>query len=690
MKKKIKELQKQIRKHDYQYYVLDDPIISDFSYDQLYAELLKLESQYPHFIDKNSPTQRVPGKALDAFEKVFHRKTMLSLNNSYSVEDLYQFHQKISSSLQQKQVTYFCEPKLDGVAVELIYEKGLLTYALTRGDGKEGENILENIKTIKTVPLFIEALKKQPVFEVRAEALLFKKYFSEMNKKQKKNKAKVFANPRNAASGSLRNLNPQITADRRLSLFCHGPGWISKEITQSQNRFYNLIKKLGLPCLTYEKFSNWNKKWKKLSEPLCVLCKNPEDIITYYHTLQNLRNKIPFEVDGIVIKVNSFVEQGQLGTIARSPKWATALKFSPDSVVTQIKDIQFFVGRTGVITPVAVMNPVPLGGVVVKQATLHNKGEVQRKDIRKGDFVYIQRAGDVIPEVIGVDLSRRSKNLASFKVPKKCPICRLDVIEVDDLLYCSNPQCDGVILRKLQHFFSKPCMNIEFLGDRLVEQLYDEKLIKSYSDIYKLKKDQIEKLEGMGAISSQNIIKSINESKKTSFGRFLFALGIRHVGEQIALKLGDYFGPHHKGFQKLLKSTQEELVQIEDVGSVVAQSIVLELQKLRPEIHKLFEQGVQIISPKIKAQTSHQPLAKKSFVITGSFAITRREIENIIRENGGQATQSVSRKTSYLLCGEKAGSKYNKARELKIPVIDWNQFQRILRENKLLRIRTKI
>ena len=679
MKKKIKELQKQIRKHDYRYYVLDDPIISDFDYDQLYTKLLKLESQHPHLVDEDSPTQRVPGKALDSFEKVSHRKPMLSLNNSYSVEDLYDFHRKTSSDLQKKTFTYFCEPKLDGIAVELVYEKGHLTYALTRGDGKEGENILENIKTIKTVPLFIKSLKQQSVFEVRAEVVLFKKYFNELNKKQKKNNGKIFANPRNAASGSLRNLDPQVTAKRKLSLFCHGLGMTSKVELQRQNQLYDVMKDFDLPCLTYKNFSSWKKQWKKLSEPLCVLCKNPEEVIEYYHTLQNLRNKIPFEVDGIVVKVNSFSEQKELGAIARSPKWATALKFSPDSVVTQIKDIQCFVGRTGVVTPVAVMNPVPLGGVVVTQATLHNKGEIKKKDIRKGDFVRIQRAGDVIPEVIDVDLSRRSKNLATFKPPKKCPICDSDITYVEDLMYCSNLHCEGVLLRKLQHFCSKPCMNIEFLGDRLIEQFYKKKLIKSYSDIYQLKQDQLENLEGMGDVSSKNIINSINKSKKTSFDRFLFALGIRHVGMQTAIKLGEYFSPNKVGFRKLLKSTEEELVQVEDVGGIVAQSIVSELKKIQSEIQKLFELGIRLVSKK-KTDLA-QSLAGQIFVVTGSFKMTRHQIEDLIREYGGNPTKSVSRKTHYVLCGEKPGSKKDKAKELKIPVIDWSQFKKLLKNS---------
>ena len=671
MKKKIKELQEQIRQHDHRYYVLDDPIISDFDYDQLYSELVKLEAKYPQFIDKNSPTQRVPGEALDAFEKALHRETMLSLSNSYSIEDLFQFHKRTSSGLNQNQVTYFCEPKIDGVAVELVYEKGILTYAITRGDGKEGENILENIKTIKTVPLSLPL--KESVFEVRAEVVLFKKYFNELNKKQKDKK---FANPRNVASGSLRNLNPKVTASRKLSLFCHSPGWIEKTISNSQSEFYKLMSKLNLPCFTHIPFSKWNPKWKKLSQPLCVVCKTPEEVSEYYYTLEKLRDKLPFEVDGVVVKVNSFKDQKTLGTIARSPRWATALKFSPDSVMTQIKDIQCFVGRTGVITPVAIMKPVPLGGVVVTQATLHNKGEIQRKDIRKGDFVYIQRAGDVIPEVIDVDLSKRKKNTTPFHPPKKCPTCSSKLQEADDLLYCLNLKCPGVLLRRLQHFCSRPCMNIEFLGDRMVEQFYNEKIIQSYSDIYKIKKEKIEKLEGMGSVSSQNIIQSINKSKKTSFARLLFSLGIRHTGEQIAIKLENHFGDSPKGFQKLLESKEEELVQIETIGPIVAQSIVSELKKLKPEIKKLFREGVKIIS-----QKSSELLKEQTFVVTGSFDMKREEIESLIRKNGGRATKSVSGQVTYLLCGEKPGSKYDKAQKLKIPVIDWNQFQSLLRKS---------
>lgn len=670
-KKLLEKLKQEIQTHDYEYYVLDSPSISDYKYDQLYKKLQKLEVENPQWIEPNSPTQRVPGQALDRFEKLPHRKMMLSLENSYSIDDIHQFTDKISNTLNKEKVTYFCEPKLDGVAIELIYEKGVLTYALTRGDGQVGENVLENIKTIKSVPLLLKTKNPPPVFEVRAEVLMFKKDFIKLNEEQKIKEEKVFANPRNASAGALRNLDPQIASTRKLRLFCHGPGVIFK--TKTQSEFYDLLKNFQLPVLPYSK--SLNKKWKSLSNPLCLICSETKDLISYYHTLQKLRPLMPFEIDGIVIKVNSFKEQETLGSIARSPRWATAVKFPPESAYTQIEKIYLQVGRTGIVTPVARMHPISVGGVTVSQATLHNKSEIRKKDIREGDFVHIKRAGDVIPEVIEVDFTKRPKKTKVFKMPEICPSCTCKLTEIEDLIYCTNTHCPAITLRRLQHFCSKKAMDIETLGYALIEQLFNNKLIQSFSDIYKLKKEDLNNLPGIGDKLSNKILHNIEKSKKTSFNRFLFALGIRHVGEQIALKIGYHFGENKKGLEKLLKATEEDLIQIDDVGTIVAQSLLNELKNLSLEIQNLFQSGITLIS-----KNKGRMLEGKTFVITGSFQQKRNTISELIQSNGGHVSSSITPKTNYLLCGENPGSKYSKAKKLNIPRINWKKFKQILQD----------
>ncbi len=668
-KKILEKLKQEIQAHDYKYYVLDSPSISDYEYDRLYKKLQKIEKENPQWVKPDSPTQRIPGQALDRFEKKPHRKMMLSLENSYSIEEIHHFTDKVSTTLNKKKILYFCEPKLDGVAIELIYEKGLLTHALTRGDGQTGENVLENIKTIKSVPLRLKTTKKPAIFEVRAEVLMFKKDFIKLNEEQKKKGEKIFANPRNASAGALRNLDPQIASNRKLRLFCHGPGAIFKGATQSE--FYDLLKQFHLPVLPYSQALN--KKWKNLSHPLCLICSKPEELISYYHTLQKLRPLLPFEIDGIVIKVNSFKDQEILGSIARSPRWATAVKFPPESACTQIQKIHLQVGRTGVITPVARMKPISVGGVIVSQATLHNKSEIHKKDIQEGDFVHIKRAGDVIPEVIEVDFKQRPKNTKPFKMPKTCPACTTKLTEIEDLIYCTNTNCPSIALRRLQHFCSKKAMDIETLGYALIEQLFNKKLIQCFSDIYKLKKESLNNLPGIGDKLSTKIISHIEKSKKTSFNRFLFALGIRHVGEQIALKINEHFGEGVKSLEKLLKAKEEELIQIDDIGIIVAQSLVTELKNLSKEIQNLLKLGVKLIS-----KNRSYKLEEKTFVITGSFQEKRDFITNLIQTHGGHVSSSITSKTNYLLCGENPGSKYDRAKKLNISCIDWQEFEQIL------------
>ncbi len=669
-KKILEKLRQEIQTHDYRYYALDNPSISDYEYDQLYKKLQQMEKENPQWAVPDSPTQRVPGQALDHFEKASHRKMMLSLENSYSIEDIHNFVEKTSTALSKKKVMYFCEPKLDGAAVELIYEKGVLTCALTRGDGQVGENVLENIKTIKSVPLLLQTRKTPSLFEVRAEVLMFKKDFTELNEHQKRKGEKIFANPRNASAGTLRNLDPQTTAERKLRLFCHSPGIIPNGTTQS--KFYDVLKQFRLPVLSYSHSINASK-WKHLHHPLCLICSCSEELIAYYHTIQKLRPSLPFEIDGIVIKINSFADQEKLGSIARSPKWATAVKFPPESACTQIQKIHLQVGRTGIVTPVAYMTPVAVSGVIVSQATLHNNSEIQKKDIREGDFVYIKRAGDVIPEVVTVEMAKRQKNSTPFKMPKICPVCSHKLTEVEDLIYCTNVKCPSVVLRKLQHFCSKKAMDIETLGSSLIEQLFNHKLIQCFSDIYRLKKGDLNNLPGIGDKLADKIICSIEKSKKTSLKSFLFSLGIRHIGEQIALKISRHFGEGIKGLEKLLKAKEEELIQINDIGIAAAQSLTTELKNLSQEIQKLLKLGV-----KLSSKTRSRKLEGKIFVITGSFPQKRESIVNLIQTNGGHTASSITLKTNYLLCGKNPGSKYDKAKKLRVPCIRWQEFEQIL------------
>ena len=669
-KKKLNELRKEIQKHDYQYYVLDAPLISDYEYDRLFEKLKAWEFSHPQWKSSLSPTQRVPGKALDKFSKASHRQTMLSLENTYSIDEFVQFTQKLLKSLDQKEVCFFCEPKLDGAAVELVYEKGRLVRALTRGDGKIGENVLENIKTIKTVPLEINT--SCPVFEVRAEVVLFKKDFIRINKEQKKMGGKIYSNPRNAAAGGLRNLDPKISAQRKLRLFCHSPGVIQGSAVSSHSGFFNLLKKYTLPSFTYS--DSIQAKKNSLSHPLCLISNQVEECINYYKVIQEMRTKLPFEIDGIVVKVDSFSAQRKLGFTGRSPKWAVAVKFPPDSTITQVEDIIAQTGRTGIIVPVARMKPVSVGGVMVSQASLHNFNELKKKDVRIGDYVYIKRAGDVIPEIESVLLSKRLQKSRPFKVPKVCPSCSHSLTDVEDSLYCFNSQCRGVLLRKLQHFCSKKAMNIESLGDQIVEQLLSKKWVQSFSDIYKLKSEKLKTLDGFADQSTQNIINSIELSKQTLFAPFLFALGIRHIGEMTAVKIAEFFGGGKKGFQKLLSADKETLIQVENVGDIAAESLIKGLKDLYSEIHRLFELGIKIQSQK---KTSFR-LDGLNFVITGSFEKPRKELELIIKDHGGAISSSVSKKTNYLLCGKDPGSKYAKAQQLKVPSLNWNQFQKLI------------
>ena len=517
---KIQDLKQKILYHDRLYYNLDRPEITDYEYDQLFKKLTDLEEKYPHLKTKDSPTQKVPGKALDKFQKATHRVPMLSLQNSYSQKDLEDFYKRTQKLLSQEKLCCFVEPKLDGVAVELIYENSVLTKALTRGDGKTGENITENIKSLKGLPLSLPSSAPR-LLEVRGEVLILKKDFNKINDKQREAGLKVFANPRNLSAGSIRHLDPKVSAKRPLYFFAHSPGLIQEKLITSQHHFIDMMKNLSIP-------SFYLAKDQKPKPPLnlCQLTYSIKDILNYYHHMLALRHELPFEMDGIVIKINTFEKQKKLGSISRSPRWAIAGKFPPEEGVTQIKDIKLQVGRTGVITPVAILKKIALGGIIVRQASLHSFQDLNKKDLRVGDFVLIHRAGDVIPEVIKALKEKRPKHSSPFKPPDLCPECQSQLIFRGDYLTCKNPNCPAVKKNQLIHFASRKAMNIEFLGEKSLQKFYHWGWLKSFSDFYELKNKPLKEKEGFGEKSYELLVKSLEKSKETKLSTLIFALGI--------------------------------------------------------------------------------------------------------------------------------------------------------------------
>jgi len=680
-KSRLSELRQLIREHDYNYFVLDNPKITDFEYDSLYAELLGLEKEHPEWVTEDSPSQRVGGKALDQFTKGQHRLPMLSLQNTYSIEEIAAFDARVKKLLSSTtEIEYFCEPKFDGLAIELIYENGALVGALTRGDGTIGEVVLENIKTIRSVPLRLNADRPPSLLEARGEALMFKRDFERLNESQQELGSLTFANPRNAAAGSLRQLDPRITAKRPLRVLCYAPGALSGLKPKSQWDWMHILKSFGLPVLISAPYDQFKKALKGkihwATTPLAALCKGAEQAMGYYQTINNRRHDLPFDIDGVVIKVNDFALQDELGMIARSPRWATAAKFKPEQAETVVNEIIVGVGRTGALTPVAIMDPVRVGGVTITNATLHNQDEIDRKDVRVGDTVIVQRAGDVIPEVVSVVLKKRPKTSKAYHMPKSCPSCGERAIQAEGevIFRCLNPVCPAKAIESLKHFVSQRAMNIDKLGEKLVEQLFAADLVKTFSDFYRLKRPDLLSLERQGERSADNILKSIAKSKDTTLPRLIYALGIRFVGEQTARSLALAFG----SIDALLEATEKELVHVEDVGPKVAASIqsALASKSLRNEIKDLLSLGVHVAS--VAPKKSDATLRGINIVITGTLPVERNLIKDLIIQHGGKSASSVSKKTDYVLAGESAGSKLDQARELGVPVITWDDFQKLI------------
>ena len=681
--KRVEQLKKLIHQHDYEYYVLDRPTLDDFAYDKLFSELQKLENDHPELRAEDSPTQRVGGVPLPEFQKVAHRKPMLSLANTYSVDEVRAFDERSRKFLERESpLTYFCELKFDGLALELIYEDGRLTGALTRGDGTTGENVLSNVRTIRAVPLKLAGDKIPPLLEVRCEALMFKKDFAQLNESQQEAGELTFANPRNAAAGAIRQLDPRITATRPLRLFGYAPGALEGVDVESQSDWLKYLRQQGLPSLDLAPWPEMKTALKdgyKPGDPLAAVCEGIEQAVEYYETILKIRQQLPFEIDGVVIKIDSFALQNTLGTVARSPRWASAAKFAPEQSTTVIEDIIVQVGRTGALTPVAVMAPVRVGGVTVVNATLHNQSEIERKDIRIGDTVIVQRAGDVIPEVVSVVLEKRPANANKFHLPANCPACGQKAVlpEEEVVTRCVNLFCPAILNESLKHFASRRAMNIEKLGDKIIEQMTKEGLIKGFSDLYSLSTADVLKLPRQGEKSAQNIIDSIEASRKVSLTRFIYALGIRFVGEQT----GKSLATHYKTLSAFLKTDEAALLEVPDIGPKVASSIMAALanRDFLNEVAKLEKNGVEIQEIKQAKGTEHQPLKGIAIVITGTLPKPRDEIKDLILSLGGKTPGSVSKATNYVLAGDEAGSKLDKAQELGVAVLDWAAFEELIR-----------
>lgn len=674
---RIDRLRNIIEEHDHNYYILDKPVISDAEYDSLYRELQSLETQNPELITPQSPTQRVGGKPLEVFEKRAHRLPMLSLQNCFSHDDLLAFDERVRKGLGRRgPVSYFCEPKFDGLAVELIYEHGFLVSALTRGDGTIGEEVLSNVRTMRSLPLKLRVSPPPPLLEVRGEALIFKQDFLNLNDAQEEAGLTHFANPRNAAAGSLRQLDPKISALRPLRFFGYAVGAVEGLRFKTQSDLLKYLGESGIPTVGLaagsEDFSRFESnvltslKSPKPTFPLATLCRDIQAVISYYELMTKIRHQIPFEIDGIVVKVESLDDQNQLGNIAKAPKWAVAAKFAPEQALTEVLDIVVQVGRTGALTPKAVMKPVRVGGVTISNATLHNLEEISRKDVRIGDTVLVQRAGDVIPEVVSVLMEKRPHNSQPFIMPKKCPICSEPTLQPEGEVTprCPNTQCPARIKESLKHFVSRRAMNIDGLGDRLIDLLVTNNLVHSFSDLFSLNKAELISLERLGEKSATKLIENINKAKHPTLARFIYALGLRFVGEETAKALAEHF----KDLATFRQAKMDELLLVPDVGAKIAESIesTLRQRRFQQEVDRLLRAGV------LPTHISYTgPLSGLTFVITGTLPVDRNTAKAHIEQHGGKVLSAVSKNIDYLLCGDNPGSKQDKAHKLGIKCITW-------------------
>ncbi len=660
---RVQELREQLHYHNYRYYILDAPTVSDAEFDRLLRELERLEEQYPELVTPDSPTQRVGAPPLDKFATVPHRQQMLSLEDAFSETEALEFDARLKRFLRAEgDFDYVVEPKMDGCAVELVYERGRFTVGSTRGDGIRGENVTQNLKTMHTIPLqILEREEPAPeLLEVRGEVYMDLDEFKKLNDERLAQDEPAFANPRNAAAGSLRQLDPKITGARPLKIYCYGVGEV-------QGRKFS---------------SHWQtlqalRAWGFRVNPLIAQARGIDAAIAYHHRIEHQRRGLPYEIDGVVIKVDSLALQERLGTKARSPRWALAYKFAPTQETTRVMDIVVNVGRTGAITPMAVMEPVEVGGVTVSRATLHNEDEVARKDVRVGDTVLVQRAGDVIPEVVQVILEKRPPDARPFEMPKICPVCNTELVRPpgEKVTRCPNPDCLGAQVRSIFHFAGKAAMDIDGLGEKIILQLVENGLIRDVGDLYRLTEDDLTPLERFAEKSAQNIVAAIQNSKTPPFWRLLNALGIRFVGEATAQLLAQHF----HNLEALMQASKEDLLHVEGVGEQVAASIQEFFDSPRNQelVKKLRDAGVKEQPPAARAAG---PLAGKTFVFTGGLdRFSREEAKALVTARGGKVSSSVSAKTDYVVAGADPGSKYAKARELGVTILSEAEFEEMVR-----------
>lgn len=658
--RQIESLRDEIRHHNHCYHVLDDPEIPDAEYDRLVRQLQAMEREHPELVTPDSPTQRVGDEPIDAFGTVQHRLPMLSLDNAFSEDELRDFHRRVVDRLERSNVGddlgYAAEPKLDGAAVSLLYVDGKLERGATRGDGTRGEDITHNVRTIDSVPLRLFGRGYPSMLEVRGEVFMPKAGFEAYNKKALEAGEKTFVNPRNAAAGSLRQLDPKLTAERPLDIYVYSVGMV--EDGPLPDRHSDVLDQL--------------QQWGLKTCPERRVVKGVDGCLAYYNDIGKRRDSLPYEIDGVVYKVDSRADQDELGFVSRAPRWAIAHKFPAQEELTVVQGVEFQVGRTGAITPVARLEPVFVGGVTVSNATLHNIDELNRKDVRVGDTVIVRRAGDVIPEVVSVIASRRPKGTKRVGLPRKCPVCRSKVSreEGEAVARCTGGlYCAAQRIEALKHFVSRRAMDIDGLGSKLIEQLVAIDRIKTPADLYGIHEDELSAMERMGEKSAQNLITSIDKSKETTLSRFLYGLGIREVGEATAASLAAHFG----GLEAIMSASDSDLLAVADVGPVVASRIraFFDEEHNRDVIQRLRESGVRWIETEPVATASDGPLVGKTFVLTGTLStMTRDEAKDRIQQLGGKVSGSVSKKTDFVIFGEKAGSKLAKAQQLGVETLD--------------------
>ncbi len=662
-KKAAKEaagLRDKIRHHNYRYHVLDSPEISDKEYDRLMRRLEEIEQLFPELVTPDSPTQKVGAPPLEEFGSVTHSLPMLSLQNAFNSDEVVLFDGRVKKLLGDKEFEYVAEPKIDGLAMEAVYRDGVFVQGSTRGDGVTGEDITENLRTVRSLPLRLRKAggKIPSLLEVRGEVYMAKRDFAELNMRREEEGEQVFANPRNAAAGSMRQLDPRVTASRNLDVFLYAAGTAEGAAFETHSDMLEAFKAWGLRV-----------------NPETRICSTIDEAVTFHESLETKRKKLDYEIDGIVLKVNSLALQRELGEISRSPRWAIAYKFEPEQAITLVKDIIVQVGRTGALTPVAIMDPVNVGGVEVERATLHNQDEIDRKDVRLGDTVVVQRAGDVIPEIVEVLKEKRTGREKKFTIPERCPVCGSDVHRAPDeaVSRCSNMSCPAIVKRTISHFASKGAMDIDGLGWRIVDQLVDEGLLKTVADIYTLRQEDLVKMERFAERSAANLIRSIEDGKKTSLSRLVYALGIRHVGVHVARVLAERF----PSLEDIERAGLEELIEIKEIGPIVAESIYTFLRQDRNAqvIEQVLARGVTYEKA---APLGLGPLTGKVFVFTGTMkSLKRSEAKKMVEALGGRVASGVSSKVDYVVAGADPGSKLAEAGKIGIEIINEEAFKKI-------------